>query len=80
MMTHGATSEEITRGAAEADAKAYAYNLRRYGGETCCEVIEQAWGLEGYPPEIVTGTLCGIAEGMTFDEALADALDEMANR
>lgn len=68
------------RGAAAADAKAYAHNLPRDGGDRCCQVIEQAWGLEGYPPQIVTATLCGIAEGMTFGEALDDALDEMANR
>jgi len=59
--------------AAEADLKAYAHNLARNGGEDCCLAIEEAWGLAGYPPEIVTSVLAQVAEGETLGTAIAKA-------
>ena len=53
LQTGPVTDAEI----AAADLKAYAHNLARVGGEACCLAIEEAWGLAGFPPEIVSGVL-----------------------
>lgn len=65
--------EDAERAAAEADLKAYAHNLARFGGEDCCLAIERAWGLDGYPPEIVSTVLAEVADGGTLDAAIAKA-------
>lgn len=59
--------------AAKADLQAYAHNLARFGGEGCCLAIERAWGLEGYPPEIVSGVLADVASGWSVAGAIANA-------
>ena len=58
---------------AAADLKAYAHNLARVGGEACCLAIEEAWGLAGFPPEIVSGVLAGVAGGWSVEGAIANA-------
>lgn len=60
--------------AAKADLKAYWHNLARFGGEGCCLAIEEAWTVDGYPPEIVTAVLSEIADGKSLDDALEFAL------
>lgn len=60
--------------AAQADLKAYAHNLPRDGGWSCCLAIEEAWTLDGYPPVVVTTVLSEIANGKSFDAALEWAL------
>lgn len=66
--------------AAEADLKAYAHNLARFGGEACCLAIEEAWGLAGYPPEIVSTVLAAVADGEGVDSALLKALEAQDDR
>lgn len=66
-------SDDIERAAAAADLEAYAHNLSRFGGEDCCLAIEEAWGLAGYPPEIVSGVLADVAAGWSLDGAIANA-------
>lgn len=60
--------------AADADLKAYAHNLARFGGEACCLAIEEAWGLAGFPPEIVSGVLADVAGGWSVEGAIANAV------
>ena len=60
--------------AAAADLKAYAHNLARFGGEDCCLAIEEAWGLAGYPPQVVTDALNMVAGGKGVDDAIEAAL------
>lgn len=60
--------------AAEADLKTYAQNLARFGGEDCCLAIEEAWGLAGYPPQVVTEFLAAVAGGLSDEAAIAKAI------
>ena len=55
--------------AADADLKAYAHNMAM-GNDRCCLAIEEAWGIAGLPPEIVSGVLAAISEGASIDAAL----------
>jgi len=64
--------------AADADLKAYAHNLARFGGEGCCLAIEKAWSLEGLPPEVVSDVLSRIAGGASFDAAFDAATSPQA--
>lgn len=47
---------------------AYARNMA-HGRADVCFAIEQAWGLDGLPPEAVSTILTALADGMTFDAA-----------
>lgn len=63
--------------AAQADAKAYVHNLAA-GNDRCCLAIEEAWGLAGYPPQVVSTFLAEVAGGASDEAAEATALSSPA--
>ena len=60
--------------AAQADLKAYVHAMMQPNGWRACLAIEEAWELDGYPPEIVTGVLDLVAGGEGADAALKKML------
>ena len=60
--------------AADADMYRYHEAMSR-GHERAALAIEEAWGLVGYPPEIVSGVLFGVSQGQTVGDTLDALLD-----
>lgn len=60
---------------AELDLKRYAKSLRT-GDYVTGLNIETAWGLNGYPPEIVSNVLSCVATGLALDAAIYEATGE----
>lgn len=59
---------------AQADLKAYVAAMMSPTGWRACLAIEEAWDLDGYPPQVVTEVLGLIADGGSMDDALDVAL------
>lgn len=53
------------------------YNRMTVGGNTDgCLAIEKEWGLDGFPPSVVTSVLSNVGSGETIERAM-ERLDEM---
>lgn len=60
---------------AQADLAAYIHAMAQPNGWRACLAIEEAWDLDGYPPQVVTEVLWEVANmGADFCEALDRAL------
>lgn len=59
---------------ADADLKAYTKAMMSPNGWKACLAIEQAWELDGYPPQVVTEVLSAVASGVNLDDAMDAAL------
>ena len=49
------------------------YRLMDKGGNLDgCILVEQSWGLDGLPPNLVTAVLAAVSEGKTVSKAMTD--------
>lgn len=59
---------------AQADLDAYVHAMAQPNGWRACLAIEEAWELDGYPPQVVTEVLWDVANGANLDDAMDRAL------